>query len=232
MATIRTTPRPGSSDEGLPPLVPGERLDQKTFHARYEAMPEDVRAELIQGVVSMPSPLGTEHSRGHTGVMRWLTAYMDATPGTEVHIDATIILSDEDEPQPDASLLILPSHGGQTREEGGFISEAPELVVEVALSSTDYDLNAKRETYERAGVLEYVVVVLKESRVLWFARRGEGFVPLEAGRDGILHSFCFPGLWLDPDALLRSDASRVIQVLRQGLATPEHVQFVERLQGS
>ena len=39
-------------------LVEGQRLDQPTFHALYEAMPPGTRAELIDGVVYMPSPLG------------------------------------------------------------------------------------------------------------------------------------------------------------------------------
>jgi hypothetical protein len=37
-------------------LVEGQRLDQPTFHALYEAMPPGTRAELIDGVVYMPSP--------------------------------------------------------------------------------------------------------------------------------------------------------------------------------
>ena len=44
----------------LPPLVNGDHLDQKTFHERYEAMPE-VRAELIGGIVYMSSPQKMRH---------------------------------------------------------------------------------------------------------------------------------------------------------------------------
>jgi hypothetical protein len=32
-------------------LVEGQRLDQPTFHALYEAMPPGIRAELIDGVL-------------------------------------------------------------------------------------------------------------------------------------------------------------------------------------
>ena len=45
----------------LPPLVAGQRLDRATFHERYEAMPPETRAELVGGVVYMPSPLGYDH---------------------------------------------------------------------------------------------------------------------------------------------------------------------------
>ncbi len=34
-------------------LVEGQRLDQPTFHALYEAMPPSTRAELINGVVRL-----------------------------------------------------------------------------------------------------------------------------------------------------------------------------------
>jgi hypothetical protein len=54
---------------------------------------------------------------------------------------------------------------------------------------------------------------------------------LPPGPDGIYRSEVFPGLWLDPAALLRHDGPRVLEVLRQGLATPEHGAFVARLTG-
>ncbi|HEX8201900.1 MAG TPA: hypothetical protein VF590_15595, partial [Isosphaeraceae bacterium] len=55
-----------------PPLVEGQRLDQAEFHRRYEAMPPGTRAELIDGVVLMPSPLGHAHGRAHVPVIVWL----------------------------------------------------------------------------------------------------------------------------------------------------------------
>jgi|SRR5579864_196773 len=231
MATLRTTPRQGSSDEGLPPLVPGERLDQKTFHARYEAMPAEVRAELIQGVVYMPSPLRIDHGEIHAELITWLTCFKAATPGTRVTDNATTILGSDDEPQPDATLLILPSHGGQTREADGYITGAPEFVAEVALASAEYDLHAKKQSYEKAGVREYLVVVLRERRVVWLVRSTQGFLALKVGPNGIYRSPFFPGLWLDPEALLRADTNRLLEVIRQGLASPEHAQFVTRLVG-
>jgi Uma2 family endonuclease len=213
----------------MPPLEAGDRLDQPTFHARYEAMPEDTRAELIGGVVHMPSPLKRPHGRMHVLVIRWLGAYEDATPGTEILDNATNILGPESEPQPDACLRILPEHGGQTHEENDYVVGAPELVVEVASGMESIDLHAKRTDYERAGVREYVVVVIRQERVLWFVLRDRRFEDLAPAEDGSLRSEVFPGLWLDPAALLRRDLPRVLEVLRQGLATPEHAALVARL---
>jgi Uma2 family endonuclease len=232
MATIpkpQTTPRTRPQDEGLPPLEAGDHLDQKTFHARYEAMPEHVRAELVQGVVIMPSPLRSPHGHIHAELVTWLTLFKGATPGTDVLDNATTMLSDENEVQPDGQLLILPHCGGQTHDAGGYIVGAPELVAEVASTSASYDLHTKRAAYEQAGVREYVVIVVREPQVLWFVRHEDRFAPLAPGPDGIFRSPGFPGLWLDPQALLNCETTRVIDVLRQGLASAEHAAFVERL---
>src|SRR5207247_2657040 len=107
MATLAKS-LPLRQKKALPPLELGARLDQKTFHARYEAMTQDVRAELIGGIVFMCSPLKPRHGRMGTRIIRWLGEYEEETPGTEVLENTTHILGPESEPQPDACLLILP----------------------------------------------------------------------------------------------------------------------------
>jgi Uma2 family endonuclease len=212
------------------PLEPGDCLDQETFHARYEAMPEHVKAELIEGVVYMPSPLRIDHGEVHGEVITWLKLYKAATPGTRVADNATTILGPFSEPQPDASLLVSPEYGGRTRVNANrYLVGSPELLAEVALSSQAYDLHAKRRDYDRAGVQEYVVVLLREQRVLWLVRREGGLAELEAGPDGIFRSEFFGGLWLDAAALLRCDTLQVHEVLRQGLASPDHARFLAGL---
>jgi Uma2 family endonuclease len=214
----------------LAPLENGDHLDQKTFHARYEAMPPDTRAELIGGIVFMPSPLKRPHGRLHVRLNGWLLDYEDATPGVQAFDNATTILNDENEPQPDSCLLI--ATGGQTRDEDEYIAGSPELLIEVASSSESIDLHRKKDEYEQADVKEYLVIALRQRRVYWFVRRGGRFEELAPGQDGILRSEVFPGLWLDPAALLQLDGRRLKEVLRQGLATPEHAAFVAKLAGS
>jgi Uma2 family endonuclease len=213
----------------LPPLVEGERLDQPTFHARYEAMPPEIRAELIGGVVSMPSPLSLEHGRAHVSPIVWLSYYAEKTPGVEVVVDATTILGWKSEMQPDVLMRIAPECGGQTRTEHGYIHGAPELVVEVAKASRYIDLGPKLDDYERAGVLEYVVRALDPDEVLWFEQAQGALTPKPSDGDGLFRSTTFPGLWLDPQALLAGDTGRLRAVLDQGLARPEHAAFVARL---
>jgi Uma2 family endonuclease len=228
LASLRPNPRDVASTQRLPPLQPGEHLDQPTFHARYEAMPKEVRAELIGGIVYMPSPLRSSHGDCHSEIQAWLTIYKGNSPGTRALVDSTLILGPDDEVQPDACLLVLPEYHGQTREENDYILGAPELVVEVALSSEAYDLHVKRRAYERVGVREYIVVILRERVVTWFVREEETFVSLPAGPDGIFRSSFFGGLWLDPEALLRGDTLGWERVLRAGLASQEHAEFVKR----
>ncbi len=214
----------------LPPLKAGDRMDQKTFHARYEAMPNNVLAELVGGVVYMPSPLKLRHGYVHPYLSAWLALYKTATSGIEVADNATAILGEYSEPQPDNFLIILPEYGGQTQEsEDGYLVGAPEWIAEVSDTSESYDLHTKRREYEATGVKEYVVVLTRQERIVWFVRREDIFVQIEAGSDGIYRSEYFPGLWLDPQALLRRDTNGIQEVLQQGLATENHAKFVEQL---
>jgi hypothetical protein len=220
--------RPSQKNQ-LPSLENGDRLDQKTFHARYEAMPH-VRAELIGGIVYMSSPMKSPHGRYGTPLIRWLAEFEEATPGTEVLVGATTILGDESEPEPDGSLLILPAFGGQTWEdEDQYINGSPEFIGEIGYATESIDLHGKKDDYEKAGVREYMVVTLRMHKIFWFVKRRGKFKELAPDADGIFRSEVFPGLWLDPEAMLRRDRKRLLAVLRKGLASSEHAAFVAKL---
>jgi len=224
MSTVKRAPT-----EVLPLLEAGQHLDQPTFHERYEAMPPETRAELVGGVVYMASPVSVDHAEEDDNVGGWLFHYRLSTKGLGSGKNSTVILGEFGEVQPDGHLRIPEELGGQTRIERDYIVGAPELVVEIAQSSRDYDLNEKKVDYERAGVLEYLVVELDRQRIHWFIRRAKRFAALRPGPDGIYRSKVFPGLWLDPDALVTRDLDRLIRVLEQGLASPEHGKFVAKL---
>ncbi len=163
----------------------------------------------------------------------WLGQYQWKTPGITGADGATVKLDLRGEPQPDHMLGIPGELGGQTYVDSeGYLAKAPELILEVARSSRSYDLNEKNADYERAGVREYVVVELEPDRIHWFIRRRKRFQHLRAGRDGIYRSEVFPGLWLDGKALFAEDLDRLMAVLNQGLAMPEHEAFVSKLAAS
>jgi Uma2 family endonuclease len=210
-------------------LVAGQRLGQATFHTRYEAMPPGTRAELINGVVSMPSPAGEEHCEAQCPIIAWLCYYRENTPGVQVLDNASTLLGPRSEPQPDALLRIRPDCGGRTRSGSRFVLGAPELVVEVAHTSRYTDLGPKLEDYERAGVQEYVVRALDPDEVFWHYLSEGLYALVEPDADGLIRSRVFPGLWLDPQALLDYDTRRLREVIDLGRATPEHAQFVARL---
>jgi Uma2 family endonuclease len=214
----------------LPPLENGDRLDQKTFHARYEAMPENCRAELIGGIVFIPSPRKIPHSEAQQLVVRWLDEYAEATPGTEALLNNAQILGPESEPEPDACLFIAPESGGRVfADKDDYLHGAPELVVEVSSSTESIDLHAKKQDYQQGGVSEYIVLALRLQKVFWFVRQRGKYKETPLPADGVFRSRIFPGLWLDAKSILRCHRQGVLAALKEGLATPEHAAFVAKL---
>jgi Uma2 family endonuclease len=218
----------------VPALEPGDRLTRDEFERRYTAMPSLKKAELIEGVVYMPSPVRLHHHGGpHAKIITWLGYYQAKTPGVEVADNTTTRLDLDNEPQPDAMLYIAPELGGQVRiSPDDYVEGAPELVAEVASSSASYDLNAKLHVYRRSGVQEYLVWRVLDRRIDWFVLRGGRYERLEPDDRGVLRSPFFPGLWLATAALLLGDLAGTLQVLDEGLSTAEHAVFVMRFDGA
>src|SRR5205823_379507 len=121
----------------IPPLQNGDRLTRAEFERRYEAMPELKKAELIEGEVYMPSPVRHgRHSHPHSLIVTWFGYYAVHTPGVDSGDNGSIRLDLDNEPQPDAYLIIRPERGGQARiSADDYIEGAPELVAEVSSSS-------------------------------------------------------------------------------------------------
>jgi Uma2 family endonuclease len=221
-------------ESDTPPLENGDRLTRDEFERRYDAMPHVKKAELIEGVVHMPSPVRhTRHGRPHLLVGNWLGHYWAATPGVDAGDNSTLRLDLENEPQPDVFLMILPEHGGQARiGADDYVEGAPELIVEVAASSASYDLHDKLGAYQRCGVREYVVWRVLDRAVDWFVLREEVYERLAPSEDGVYRGELFPGLWLDVAALVSGDVAAVLRGVQEGLASPEHAEFVQRLQAA
>jgi Uma2 family endonuclease len=226
---------PGAKHKhALPPLENGDRLTRAEFERRYDAMPDLQKAELIEGVVYVPSPVRhRQHGAPHAQLLGWLVLYAAHTPGVEVSDNSSVRLDLDNEPQPDALLLIDPACGGQALiSADGIIEGAPELVAEVASSSVSYDLHVKLHVYRRNGVREYLVWRVLEQAIDWFVLRAGQYERLPVEANGLLRSEVFAGLWLDPAALLRGDLATVLAVVQQGMASPEHAALVTRLSPS
>jgi Uma2 family endonuclease len=216
----------------VPPLENGDRLTRAEFMRRYDAMPDLKKAELIEGVVYVPSPVRQKyHGRQHHHLMNWIGHYEAGTPGLEGGDNSTVLLDLDNAPQPDGLLFIQPEYGGQVKiNNDGHIEGGPDLVAEVAASSASYDLHDKLNAYRRNGVREYVVYRVFERKVDWFVLKEGRFEALAPSADGLLRSAIFPGLWLDAAALIRGDLATVLAVVQQGLSSPEHLEFVAGLQ--
>jgi Uma2 family endonuclease len=225
-------PSGGLPPEVVLPLEPGDRLTRDEFERRYDAMPRLKKAELIEGVVYMPSPVRhRRHGRPHFRLIGWLNVYEASTPGVEGGDNGTIRLDLDNDPQPDAYLLIDPERGGQARiSADDYVELAPELVAEVAASSAGFDLHTKLQVYRRHSVREYIVWRVLESQIDWFVLRSGQFERLAPNVDGVLSSGVFPGLWLDVPALVCGDMQRVLAVAQQGASSPEHAAFAQGLQ--
>ena len=215
----------------IAPLENGDLLSRAEFERRYTAMPALKKAELIEGIVYMASPLRFEpHAEPHADLMGWLWSYKIATPGVRLGDNPTVRLDVDNEPQPDAVLLIDAQQGGQTcLSDDGYIEGAPEFVAEISASTATIDLRDKKRVYRRNGVKEYLVWQVMNRRIDWFSLQEEEYISLLPDAEGIIRSRVFPGLWLAVSALIDGDMPSAIATLQAGLNSDAHQEFVQQL---
>jgi Uma2 family endonuclease len=228
---MSTTFLKGPGRFAIPPLEPGDHLTRDEFERRYDAMPNLSIAELLEGVVYMPAATrASYHSRPQQIVATLFGVYDANTPGTISFDNASVRLDLKNMPQPDQVLLLLPECGGQSQlSSDDYIENAPELVWEVSASSASYDLNVKLRVYQRNGVKEYVVWRVLDEAIDWFVLQGTDYVKQTRTADGMHKSAVFPGLWVNPDELVRQSMDLVLKTLDRGLASPEHQTFIKQL---
>lgn len=194
------------------PLESGDRLTRAEFERRYTSRPDIKKAELIEGVVFVGSPVRLpEHAEPHADIMYWLGYYRAKHPGCRVADNGTVRLDEQNEPQPDAMMFRVQAHGGQAEVDAdGYLRGAPELVVEVAASSASHDLGAKMAVYERTGVQEYVVWQILEERIEWFRLIGGRFASKAPIAGSVFESDVFPGLRLDAAGMIAGDLAAAV----------------------
>ena len=183
------------------------RLDLNEFLARWEALPELKNAELIEGIVYVTSVVGLTHARMNSSVVAWLGRYADATPGCEPGVNVTCIMLGQS-PQPDSFLRIEEELGGSSRA-CEFLEGAPELAVGICETSTEVDFGPKLTLYQRAGVREYITFETLPRRIVWRILVDGSYQQIPPDAAGIIRSHCFPGLWLDTEALWAGDGKRL-----------------------
>jgi Uma2 family endonuclease len=216
----------------LPPLENGDRLPRPEFERRYHAMPEIKKAELIEGVVYMASPLRfAPHAEPRSRLNTWLGTYAAFTPRVLSGIEPTVRLDIDNEPQPDIILILDETAGGRARlTQDEYLEGSPELIVEIAASSVSIDLGDKKRAYRRNGIQEYIVWQVFDQRIDWFALQNGDYVSLRSNQQGVIYSHVFSGLWLDVPAMLQGNMQQVLTVLQAGISSAEHQAFVQQLQ--
>lgn len=206
-------------------------MTREEFHALYEKTPEDFKAELIGAIVYVASPLRREHGSKRLDLAMVFGLYRAATPGVDTGDNATVILGDDAEPQPDLYLRILPEFGGRSQiTDTGYVEGPPEFVAEIAHSTRAIDLHGKYDDYRRHGVLEYFVLCLEERQCRWFDLVQDREITVEP--DGVIRVRTFPGLWIDGASLLAGDHAKLLATAQSGLKTTEHEAFVLQLEGA
>jgi hypothetical protein len=231
LVTKESRRRAGGPSAEPPALQNGDRLRTQEFLRRYEAMPELKKAELIEGVVYMGSPVSAEeHSEPDGLIHTWLGLYAAHTPRVRFFPNATVILDTDNAAQPDACLCLNTGRGGRTRITAKkYLTGSPELVTEIAASSASIDFHDKMDAYARNGVAEYIVWRTLEHRCDWFILENENYHPHLPNLHGLVRSRAFPGLVLDVRSLLAMNAPKVLAALQRGLASAAHKAFVASL---
>jgi Uma2 family endonuclease len=213
----------------VPQLLNGDHLTVPEFERRYEAA-VNKRAELIEGIVVMSPPISYVHAESQSLLVEALVDYARKTPGVAWVANASLRLDGKNEYQPDLMLRI--QSGPLAHSEvgaGGLLEGSPELLAEIAVSSSAYDLHEKKNVYERCQVPEYIVWRVMDARIHWFVLEQGAYVEAATRADGIVGSRIYPGLWLNFPALLAGDEAKVLRTLEKGLKSPEHGTFVRRL---
>jgi Uma2 family endonuclease len=231
IATARISKSAVRSNGRIEPLENGERLTASEFMRRYEAMPHVKKAELIEGIVYMGSPVRySVHGRPDALVQLWLSHYEAQTLGVEFVPNTTAQLDIDNVPQPDAMLRLREECGGQSHVDADdYLAGAPELVVEITASSNSIDLHTKLNVYRRNGVKEYLTWRTVDKGFDWRVLVGGEYQALTADAKGVLRSTVFPGLWLPVKALLKRDAPAMLATLNAGLRSRAHRIFVSEL---
>lgn len=194
------------------PLESGDRLSADEFHRRYEAMPNLRHAELIEGIVYLPSPTRYSYHDSQAALIRgWAALYVSRHPELSVGNDASIILDKDNELQPDA--FIFRKEGQLRLDEDGYLRGRPELAIEVSGSSASCDLHQKKDAYERNGVAEYIVWRVFDSAIDWFVLRDGHYQQKQPDADGMVESEQFRGLRLDIPRALAMDLAGVLKAL-------------------
>lgn len=170
-----------------------------TFAEFLELIPEDQKADLLDGVILVASP----ESSGHNDLLRWLAVIIDLfieerRLGRLTINKVAYRMTDRTAPEPDLGFVAAPR---VDRIKSGYVDGPPDLAVEiVSPDSVDRDYENKRRRYEEAGVREYWIIDPLDSTATFLVREEGAFVerlPHDyVYQSHVLEGFEFDTRWL------------------------------------
>ena len=149
----------------------------------YWSLPDDRRAELIDGVLYDMTPPGRRHQKISMALSHVLSAYVAKNGGT-CEVYAAPFAVNVDKPganwvEPDLVVVCDPAKLSDRGCEG-----APDLVVEiVSPSSQRRDYITKTALYERSGVREYWIVDPAAGHTMVYRFSSDSAVPVTYAMD-------------------------------------------------
>ncbi|MCB9925523.1 MAG: Uma2 family endonuclease [Planctomycetaceae bacterium] len=152
------------------------------------------------------------------------------TPGIYVCLHVTVVLDENTRIVP--GLISMVNHGRLKQcepVERGF-EGPPNFVLDVFDTDEMAEYEARRSTFERFGVTEYVVVENAEPlRLHWNRHDGSRFVDTAADRNGVIKSQALPGLWFPVEAVARRDWWSILSGIEYGVTRRGHHEFQETI---
>jgi Uma2 family endonuclease len=182
-----------------------EVAEQMTAEEFFCDAPEDRKAELIDGVMIMPSPAHDTHEALFHFLFRLLGDYVEENTLGTIRGSRTAVELDVDQaPEPDI-LFVARERRNIIRPKG--IVGAPDLVIEILSASTARnDRGPKFRAYQRAGVRElWLIDPYGPAGTEFFQLQNGRFVPTAPDDNGRIHSIAVHGFWIDVQWLWPSE---------------------------
>ncbi len=181
----------------LPKVAPGDRMTDDEF---FQFAPADRKAELIGGILVMPSPAYDPHEDRQGFLLTILRTFVRHKQLGIVRGSHTAVhLQTGENYEPDV-LFVAAERANIVRREGVF--GAPDLVIELLSPGTaNYDWGVKRRVYAQSGVRELWLIDPNGLDGSAFFQRDESGLKEVSFQDNVLRSLAVPGFYLRADWL-------------------------------
>ncbi|MFA0783042.1 Uma2 family endonuclease [Fervidibacter sacchari] len=200
-----------------PQLLRIEGVSEALYDALTE-LEEDVKAELIDGVMIVHSPEKTRHEDVFGFMFPMMRIFAIQTKQAKVLGSmATVHLGTCRKVKPDI-VAVREERKHIVTEDA--IEGTPDLVVEIVSHSTRrYDFGEKRKVYEEAGVPEIWLVDFERKQVTVVRKVGQKYRS-ETKSKGVVRSQVLKGFWLQVDWLWQEELPDPMECLQVVLRKP------------